>query len=740
MKPPKSSFAIGLILIAIGSAPIQSLAQEQRAMDTLQAPESWKWVPSDTDFYWGLHHLDMQIEQLLQSNVGQRMAETTFWKKSNDLFQKEWKDRKSDLATWKARLDNPAAREIRSFLYDIASHDLFLYADGNLSRTIEQWNSIVPALERLLNGATRAEDKADIVARWVDEVLPNLQFPTLLVAGRYSDNERALARIDELEGAIRLGISFIPDLGPVFKSLKRIEDRRGNRLEWQINSQIIPWDQIPETDALDRETIQDLKTVSKNKSITFTIGTLDNYFCVAISGDNQWITKFGSDTNFNDHPEIQALLADQVPEMPARPVESSAIVTSSYYSSDSFVAAAQKATLDGFFRKIARTILLPIIDQQPSESDTAAWLTSLLDDASWIDDRIGRHVVRYRGASKIAWISDQAFESVQVDRTPMQFMNSQQPLEGIRIAGSKPLLLLNMRLASHPEYFATAREIVRRAKSSLEELILIQDAPADLGPFRLAHEQLKSVWPGIVSVTEDWQRRILPNLNGEHMVVIQSGGLASKNWLKDLGESESPLPLPEIALASGIDRSDDFSTGAVSIANAIGRMLSSYGIKPPKTKLGNPTDDWSIATLPETEGDPEVGKLQGILATSPRWNWLGYSMQQWESFARESKSPKGDVSKLIPFADADGPLASAALIDLGESSNLANQWLRFVLAKADVDSNGNLMIPPTSTGRKLTVTAAEVIEFFDCLNELGKLTSYSKAIEGGATLSRSRYQ
>ncbi|MFM8399018.1 MAG: hypothetical protein ACKOAH_14395, partial [Pirellula sp.] len=160
-----------------------------------------------------------------------KIVETALWKKSNELFFKEWKDRKSDLAIWKARLDNPAAREIRAFLYDVISQDVFLYADENLSLTLDQWNSIVPEVERLSSRETATEEKADIVARWVNEIVPKIQLPTLMLGGRCTNTDRALARIDEIEGAIRLGINFVPDIASLFNNLRRVEDKRGNRLE-----------------------------------------------------------------------------------------------------------------------------------------------------------------------------------------------------------------------------------------------------------------------------------------------------------------------------------------------------------------------------------------------------------------------------------------------------------------------------------------------------------------------------
>ena len=714
-------------------------AQQQPVARSIQAPGSWSWVPAQADFFWGLHHLDQQIDASEQSDLAKRFYETAFWKKTYELFLKEWKDRKSDLAIWKARLDNPAAREIRTFLYDIASQDLFLYADENLSRTVEQWNAILPAVERFSSRDTSTEDKADIVAKWVDELVPQVQLPTLMLAGRFSNVDRALARIDELEGVIRLGINFIPDVSSLFKNLRRIEDKRGTRLEWRIASDMIPWDQIPESDVLDRETLQDLRRVAKDKTIVFSIGTLDDYFCIVISGDKDWASRFGDQSQLVRHPQIQRLISDYVENQTNTQTADSIVTTSTYFTSDRVVGAFQTLLLDGFFRKTARTFLLPIIDGQPAESDTSAWLISVLDDASWIDDRIGQHVVRYRGASHVAWMSDQGLQSVQIDRTPMHLLDSTHALDGIRRAGPDPLLILNVRLAPHPEYFLTSREIVRRIKASFEEFMRISDPGTDLGPFKPIEQQLRSVWPIVASITEEWQSRILPNFSGEHLVLVQAGGLQSNRWIPGLGESSKLLALPEASLASGITGPEEFGGGSISIVNSVGRLLNNYGIYLPKAPSLEQSNRWSLGTLPQTLGEAQVGTFQGILATGERWNWIGYSKTQWEAFAKVDGNPMQDPQSLIGFREVQGPLCSAALIDLGGLARLERQWLGFLLEKADLDADGNLQLPPTKTGRTLSVSPSEIMEFLDCFNTLGRLTSISTATGSGETLTRARY-
>jgi len=340
----------------------------------------------------------------------------------------------------------------------------------------------------------------------------------------------------------------------------------------------------------------------------------------------------------------------------------------------------------------------------------------------------------------MAWMSDQGIESVQIDRTQTRLLDSTQRLEGIQRVGPDPLIVLNVRMASHPEYFATAREIVRRLKGSFEDFMRIGDSRVDLGPLRPIQEKVQAAWPMVVSMTEDWQRRILPNLSGEHLVLLQAGGLRSRNWLTNLGESSALLPMPEASLASRIADPEELSIGSMSIAKSFADLLGNYGIYLPEASALSLSDGWKLATLGQSFGQPQVGTLQGLYATGERWSWLGYSKGQWEAFARADKTPRIDGSTLLGFQEAQDPLATAALIDAGGLARLQNAWLGFLLEKSELDNEGCLRVPPTATGRRLAILPSELMEFLACFESLGRLTSFSRTIDTGDTLSKARYQ
>ena len=268
----------------------------------------------------------------------------------------------------------------------------------------------------------------------------------------------------------------------------------------------------------------------------------------------------------------------------------------------------------------------------------------------------------------------------------------------------------------------------------------IGDSRVDLGPMRPIQEKVQAVWPMVVSITEDWQKRILPNLSGEHLVLLQAGGLQSRNWLTNLGESSVLLPMPEASLASRIADPEELGIGSMSIAKSVADLLGMYGIYLPEASAMSLSGGWKLATLGSNFGQPQVGTMQGLYATGERWNWLGYSKGQWEAFARADKSPRIDGEALLGFQESQKPLATAALIDAGGLVRLQNAWLGFLLEKSDLDNEGYLRVPPTATGRRLAIRPTELMEFLACFETLGRLTSFSRTTDTGETLSKARYQ
>ncbi|MBM3964366.1 MAG: hypothetical protein FJ308_04770, partial [Planctomycetes bacterium] len=382
------------------------------------ARKSVERVPLSADLYVSVFHLRDSWRDFLSSPLVKEIMQSQLWQKSQVAFLKEWKDRKSDIGRYRTLWENHSVKELLRFLEDVASEDLFFYADVSLSKTLLQVTTIQKKLHVLTSEEVRAEVKADLVAQWIDQLLPSFQFPTLMVGGRFSDQDLALAKVDEIEGLIRFGIGAIPDAAPLLKPLKRIEDGRGSRLQWQVFGKSLPWDSIPEGDILDRESLQDLRNAVAEKSLTLTFGMIDGYFVASISGDPEGVNRFGSGDDLLKHPQVapvRALRAQDGGSQGSYGLPAS--VTNVTWVSDDLANAAFEFGLHGFFERLTRTTVQNILSSISKDSDLREFLTQLVDEGTRVDALIEPHIPKLQGY--LGWSSktDDGWESFGISRT-----------------------------------------------------------------------------------------------------------------------------------------------------------------------------------------------------------------------------------------------------------------------------------------------------------------------------------
>lgn len=722
-------------------APESSVRVDDQSGVDPSLPGALRWVPQDVDFFWGAFGIANQQSRFLESDFVRRITSTKVWESTLELFLKEWKDRKSDLARAKAILDNPSARDVRKFLYDLASEELFFYVDGNFSKSLKLWTELRPEIEQVFDAQISTELRADLIAKWIDQRLPALQLPNVVLGAKFSDRNAALSKIDEVEGLIRLGLAAVPDLRPFFQSLRRVEDQRGNRLVWTLKREGIPWDLIPETDLLDNESLQDLRRNLEGKSIQWTIGIVDEYFCISIGGDAAWMDHVGNAVSLSSHPEIE-LLVREASSMRDGALNPSKF-TSLYFTSDGCVAGLQSLLLDGFFRRAAREFVLEKLSIYGKESDTFEWLTSVLDDAAWVDESIAAVVPRFRGMAQCGWIHEGGFEAFRIDRNPPYVMDGGARLQGSEGITKEPLLVLNLRLAQRPEFFAVSKEIVRRLRNRLREATLLDDSGWNLQPIIQLHQQIEAAWPSVELLTEVWEKQLLPGWNGEHLFVMDLGEADARRWLPSTIRNDLFLPVPGFAWVSGLRAPDVWGAGAIQVINWIAGKFPDWKLEEITlgTDVGFESGGWGAWGMPI---DTPIGK--GIVARNLRWAWIGFSNELFQRFAKfDSKAlleqevdDDGSVSGWHPNPGAS--LVTLAHIDLGGWGRLVGVWLDLFVQQVPAGESGVLQIPPTKTGRKLEWTREDVKAFAEELGMLGALTSWSWVGEGERTYSRSIYK
>lgn len=681
-------------------------------------------VPLSADLYISVFHLRASLQNFLSSHLVKEIMHSQAWQKSQVAFLKEWKDRKSDIGRYRTLWENQSVKELLRFLEDVASEDLFLYADGSLSKTLLQVTTILKKLHVLTSGEIRAEVKADLVAQWIDQVLPSFQFPTLMVGGRFSDQDLALAKVDEIEGLVRFGIGAIPDAAPLLKPLKRIEDVRGSRLQWQVFGKSLPWDSIPEGDILDRESLQDLRNAVAEKSLTLTFGMIDGYFVASISGDPEGVDRFGSGEDLLKHPQVTPVRELRSQEgVPQSSYGLPASVTNVTWISDELANAAFEFGLHGFFERVTRATVHNILPNIAKDSDLREFLTQLVDEGARVDALIEPHVPKLQGYLGWSSNSDAGWESFGMSRTEGSLFDGDAPLDCVVLTEEKPLLLLDVRLANHPEYFQAAREVVKRLRVLGLAALEVDDDEIGNASIKPWIRSVVNAWPSLERWADNWQQKIMSNFAGEHAFIITSNGPAARQWHPALPPSDEPLVFPAFRLIHLLKDEQIWWEGILANGKI---MLDFAGAGSNETLLQGLNRSLSRFPASGFDNPDHFAPRVDIRAPGPNGPALAVWTHTPNKLANREWTLSSDtslLSKQLGIIDPSAKQSVVAFIDLGGIIKHWRPWLRYGLLLVADNEGQRLPIPKTSRGTELEINVDDVLALVDILGSIGTLSS-----------------
>jgi hypothetical protein len=685
-------------------------------------------VPLAADLYVSVFHLRDSVQGFVSSPLARDLVQSQLWQKIQVAFLKEWKDRKSDIGRYRTLWENQSVKDLLRFLEDIASEDLFFYADDSLSKTLLQLTTIQKKLHVLTSEETRSEVKADLVAQWIDQLLPTFQFPTLMVGGRFSDQDLALAKVDELEGLIRFGIGSIPDAAPLLKPLKRIEDARGSRLQWQVYGKSLPWDSIPEGDILDRESLQDLRNAVAEKSLTLTFGMIDGYFVASISGNPEGVNSLGDGDCLLEHLQlaplwVQSQLAplraqSQLEKSRESTVALPASVTNVTWISDSLAEAVFELELHGFFERLTRTTVSVIQPSVSRNGDMREFLTELVDEGARVDALIAPHVPKFRGY--LGWSTNtvDGWESIGISRTEASVFDGESPLYGVSVTEETPLLLLDIRLANHPEYFQNARDIAKRLRSLGRALLEVDESEIGDANIKSTIRSVLGAWPLLERWADNWQQKILSNFAGEHAFIIAPNGPAARQWHSALPTSDELLVLPEFRLTHVLNDEKGWWEGVSANWKIMMDLAGGGNEDLLRQFLSN-----AFASYPAS-GVDDPGKFSprvDLRASGPEGPALAVWTHTTRSWANSNDTPRRSTK--LGIIDPTAKQSVAAFIDLGGIIKHWRPWVRYGLRQfADAESQ-RLLIPKSNRGTEIAIDVDDVLAFVDILGRIGTLSS-----------------
>lgn len=683
---------------------------------------SLRLAERDCDLYVAALHLNEQWRALQKSPLYTEMMQTDFGRRAMEKFHREWDARRGPIGQLRAGLTNPNIKSWMALLQDMVSEELFLYADGQTSSAVEGINELAQDLtDAILEDPQTGGDQ--FLAELSRDRFDDIPVPLVALGFKIRDTEGLLSRLDEIEGLVRFGLGQSDEFSELAEGLERVEDSRGTRLAWTLESDMFPWELLPQgqMDQRQEQLLEKVRSLLAGRQICLTFGQLDDFLVLAISEDSIDLLRLGSSDSLLDNPHLAPVVRHGPDGL-----------ASVSYMSDDYADANYRTQFEGFFSRNFGNQLAVV---EANGGELPEYMEPAFDDLEWLDAQIAKHVPPFKGQMAYASLTDSGSRSWMFDRTEHVMLDTKQGLPVLEHLGSKPMGFLAMRLAYHPEYFATLREIASKLRTYLEGMARDEESPAEgLQP---AAEKILTAWPKLEAAADLWEKNFLPAMkDGQHAWVLQSGNLVSRQFHPQMPIATQELTIPEMALITGVNDRDLFKAGvkealklaeeAVDQAREEGDadIPEDFRLPHPSRRSGGPGETFQIDLPSEASLTLNVA-VQATFEGS--FLYAGYSPA-----LKDSLIPAKPLAVMDDFFRTPQTLASAAYLDFERIVLSGVPWLQYAFEQED-PSLDKVMAPENEVLPSMTVKDA--IDLARAFSKIGQLASKSYGGEDGGLVT-----
>jgi hypothetical protein len=682
-------------------------------------PKSLQLAPRDAAFYGSLLNLRQQWDQVVRSEPVQAMISHPAFQRLKEGLEQEWKKAGGQAAQVRTMMRVPLVQDLLALLQEMATEEMFWFADAKMDQFLVEFNRLISEANESMGSGN-----PEMLIRWYENLvkarIDAIPVPTLVVGWKIEDQNRALGLLDQLQGIVLLGIGNVPGLNQVTDAFQRIEDDRGTRLVLQLSADVVPWDLIPSGTDQQEVIFEKLQELLEGRTLTIGFGLLDEYLVMTVSEKAVQVKELGSGISLAAHPH----LADVIAAPPGK-------LTSIGYQSDSSAKASFGVTWNNYFSRLYRS-LGPALTLA-NNGELPEWLEPLEEDLEWLDSEIGQHVPEFKGYTSYSYLIDEGQEGWIQRRSRAVLLDGSKPLSILDHLGGDPMIFLAQRHQYHPEWFGSARKIVRKMRIYLEGLSESETLSASDAQ-RLSI-LLDEQWPNLEQIANAWQDKFLPGTrDGQFAIAVASGNLAQRQWASWMPESSEALPVPEAMLVTGVSDSQLVEDGFVATYQAAnqtvdvlrkinpGRIPDDYSIPLPDHET-IPTGDRFFYPIPDNCPAPKAMTPQVRLGK--QWLSIGYSDPQCG--AALEGTPLKDRAF---WWDGSQPMAGASHIHLGKILESILPWVRYGVGRVvDGDLDRNLL---ERAPESLRLTAGELFEITEPLKRFGSWTATTESKEQGS--------
>jgi hypothetical protein len=590
-------------------------------------------------------------------------------------------------AEFRKFIDQPENQELIGLLADAFSTEVFTYFGANWADFSDLANRVSAAQQygpMLMQATGQGEGKSPGVlqARAILNVLSanigRIQVPDIVCGFKLNDTKRAAGQIKRLEALLdALAQKQLPQLQG---RVKRAEVAGQSFLTVTLDGDLVPWEQIPFDDAAEQPgQYEALVKKLKGLKITISLGVRDDFLMLGFGASTATVAKLGSKgPRLLDRPEMKPVAAALGKRL-----------TSVGYSSRSLRSRAEmgKAYLEEMAALTKANLAksnLPEDRRKALEKD----VDSLVADLRTLTTEPGAEV-------SFGYLTERGAESLTYDYGEFPTRDGSKPLTLLDHVGGSPILALVGRSKGTLERYRMLSKWVKKGYGHFDALAREKMGEQEKQQYEKWTEALL---PLLRRVDEITATMLLPSLADGQTALVLDAKWTSKQWIKGLGATEKPMPMPELALVLGVSNADQLQKAMseyrkvvndaiakmkelappgqfpdVKLPKPQARILAGDGDQKGGTLFSYPLpDDWGV----DLQVLPTAGLSERVVALT-----LSHEHAERLLSRKPLKVDGGPLAK-------ERPLAGAAYFDWPAFVDAVTPWVEFALQTAPLKIPG----------------------------------------------------
>lgn len=646
---------LAALMLGLWSAPTA------HAADKIESAA--QFLPADAAFFTSSMRNREQIEAILKSRAVAKLKSLPAWKMAWEELEKNLKKNKAGYEKFMKEYNKPENQELVKVLQDMLSHEFFIYGgescNGFVDLAKKSYSSVnIGPLMAMAQG--KKGDSTELLVAALLKILADnpdlIKFPDLVIGFKLTDKKAAKAQLKRLELFAEEAVKHVEPLKGRFK---RVTVAGSQYLTMTFDGGMVPWDRIPFSDFEEKPgDFKALKKKLKDLKLTISLGVREDYLLVAIGESTEHLAKFGKGDSLIQRSEFKPLMKYADQRVAAIDYVSKALRSK---------IGTTKKDVDGyaaFGKEALKKVKLP--------KEMKARMNKHIDEMA---KDLKRFIPEPGAKMSFSFLTDRGMESFTYDWSENLRQDASKPLSLVNHVGGAPIFMYVDRTRYNPDAYQTFVKWVKTGNKYLDDFLvptLDDDKKDQYKAF------VKEVHPLFKRLDEAIAKKFLPALaDGQNALVIDAKW-KNAQWHKAMPKSSVELPLPEVAIVSGVSDKDKlvgaFAEFRAIVNDGIGKLgavvpIPLQEIPAPETKKLNDGTMY-FYKLPEFGFDKRLLPNAGV---SSKVAVLSLSQEHTERLLSKT-TPKFDSK---PLADLNRPLASACYFDFAALVDAAVPWMEY---------------------------------------------------------------